>query len=154
MAEEANALVVVKSGKFPATLIETQVEVTLPAKDLGAVAGAAITNPAISFWPMGSEEIQWVKFRRAQTVMALGAGVLRMAAVTVGLACRRRGPMRELESLTVEGGGETRSGKTEVVHLGMAEPAVFSQLVLCVRDVATQASFRLGQHHGGRFSIS
>ena len=154
MAEEANALVVVKSGKCPATLIETQVEVTLPAKDLGAVAGTAITNPAIGFWPMGGEEIEWVEFRRAQTVMALGAGVLRMTAVTVGLACRRCGPMRELESLTVEGRRESRSGKTEVVHLGMAEPAVLSQLVPCVRDVATQAGFGLGQHHGGRFSIS
>jgi len=102
MAEKTQTLIVMESGEEGAALIKAKVQVAFPTKSLGVVAGTTVADPAVGFGPVGSQEVDGVELRRPQPVMALNAGVLRMAAVTIRLACRRRGPMRQFEDLAVE----------------------------------------------------
>ena len=63
VAEESQALVVMKGGEERAALVEPKVQVAFTAKSLGVVAGTAVADPTVSLGSVGGQEVDGVELR-------------------------------------------------------------------------------------------
>jgi hypothetical protein len=86
VTEDPEALAVVEWSHEAALPLNAQPHVTIAAERLAVVAAAAIAGPTERFGSVGGQEIHWMELPGTETVVALGAGVLRVAARTIRLA--------------------------------------------------------------------
>lgn len=85
MTHDPEALAVMERSDDYTLTLDSDAQVTITAKGFAVVAAAAVTGPPECLGSVRGQEVHWMEFRRTHTVVALGAGILRVAGHAIQL---------------------------------------------------------------------